>query len=176
MLFRSIEIWDSNLGWHLSSEPERFAATVVSRANEQSLEAMETLKAFSRGWVEDDPAAAAAWSLSLTDPNSMNVAIGGLVESWMRFDPDSTLGWADALPVGAARDAASQALVTALMDEDPEVAWHWVEAIADSGQREETYQQLAVNWEDAPEAFHLAHQRAREEAGLPPIEQEGGDR
>ena len=62
------------------------------------------------------------------------------------------------------------------MDEDPEVAWHWVEAIADSGQREETYQQLAVNWEDAPEAFHLAHQRAREEAGLPPIEQEGGDR
>lgn len=62
-------------------------------------------------WVEQDPEAAADWSLSLQGSPAESEATNGVVSRWVRNDPDAATQWAINLPRGAVRDNALSLLI-----------------------------------------------------------------
>lgn len=167
-----VEIWTEHLGWSLSRDPETYASFVVERAAEAN---PAILHAFAQGWADDDPQAAAVWVLSLDDSKGMESAMSGLIEEWVKFDPDPMLDWVGKLPEGNVKESASESLVKALINEEPIMALEWANSITDPVRRAKSYENIAKQWEDAPEYFQEAHRRIRQEAGLPPLEEQGGE-
>jgi hypothetical protein len=93
--------------------------------------------ALSRTWAASDPAAAAKWAQSLTDPRQHTGALSAAVGSWVTSEPFEAAQWIDGLPAGSDRDLGAQSLAAALSKSQPENAWAWAQSIQDKERRRE---------------------------------------
>jgi hypothetical protein len=73
-------------------------------------ELSEVAARVAASWAERDPAAAAAWVLSLPPGGAANTATLNLALTWRRYDLPAAQAWVDQLPAGKARDQAVEHL------------------------------------------------------------------
>jgi hypothetical protein len=118
-----------------------------------------------RTWAGQDPAAAANWSLSLTDPEARSRSISQVMRQWTRDDPTAAASWTNALTPGGNQDTAIAALATSLAATDPQNAVNWARNIADETARNSTLQRISreVMWRDPTNGNAIL-----QAAGVPP--------
>ena len=83
-------------------------------------------------WARTDPAAAAAWTLSLPTYGARTGPLFAVSQAWASTDPRGARDWILSLPAGADRDTALRGLVGSI----PASGVPNVNAISLNGQRE----------------------------------------
>ncbi|MEP6698938.1 MAG: hypothetical protein ABJB09_04335 [Verrucomicrobiota bacterium] len=87
-------------------------------------------------WANQDPAAAAGWSLSLPDPEARARSLTQVMRDWGRQDPTASASWLNSMPPGATRDAAVAGLAQSIVSADPQTALRWIATISDETTRQ----------------------------------------
>ena len=94
-------------------------------------------------WADQDPVAAANWSLSLPDERARGQAIMQAVRDWGRDQPTAAANWIHSLPTGQARDTAVASLAFSMVNADPQTALGWVASMSDEQARQRTLQRMS---------------------------------
>jgi len=119
-------------------------------------------------WAKKDPVQAIAWTSSLPDELSVEVAETALSE-WHRYDPPAAQGYVEKMPAGEFRCYAVELLANEQFRVEPEAAIRWVESLApgldqDAGRRQLASALLDGNPERALDlALAIGHPVMREE-------------
>lgn len=118
-----------------------------------------------RTWAGQDPAAAANFSLSLSDPSAQSRSISQVMRQWAREDPTAAANWINALPQGSSHDAAVAAFAYTLAQNDPQYAVSWAQNIADETARNNALQRVSreVMWRNPTQGAAIL-----QAAGVPP--------
>ena len=80
----------------------------------------------AQNWATRDPAAAAAWVMSLNEPTARSAAIGSMVSTWASDQPDVAAAWVMGLPSGSDRTGALYQLGRSWASFDPVNAADWL--------------------------------------------------
>ena len=101
-------------------------------------------------WAQQDPLAAANWSLSLKEPEAQTRSIAQVMRQWARDDPNAVANWIYGLETGTSRDAAVAGLAQSLVVRDPQTALNWIGTITDESTRTRTLRRVsgAVMWRE----------------------------
>ena len=94
-------------------------------------------------WAQQDPVAAANWSLSLPDAEAQARSLSMVMRDWGRQDPTATANWIHSLPVGAQRDTAVAGLAQSLVSADPQTALGWIGTMTDEAARQRALQRVS---------------------------------
>jgi hypothetical protein len=113
----------------LSADAQRLAAASVARS-----------------WAERDPAAAANWAMTLSEPQASARACEVIAAAWAKRDFVKTTAWLDGLPTGEARDAAITSFTQVASGIDAQGALAWAGAVADPVQRDTVTEKLLQSW------------------------------
>lgn len=71
-------------------------------------------------WAQKDPAAAEAYALTITDPNTRAGALSGIASIRAQTNPDEALAWAENLATPNERNQAMTAVLRSLASKDPQ--------------------------------------------------------
>jgi hypothetical protein len=66
----------------------------------------------AREWTMSDPAAAANWATTLSDPSTQSRSLSQVAQVWAEQDPDAARQWLLGLTSGVARDAALEGYIS----------------------------------------------------------------
>jgi hypothetical protein len=100
-------------------------------------------------WVQDDPAAARQWVLSLPEGQTRSNSIRSMVDDLGDYDIKGAAEFVNALAAGKERDQAVASLVSDLGRQgDPESAFDWAASIGDASQRENQIRNTANQWKE----------------------------
>jgi hypothetical protein len=118
-----------------------------------------------RTWAGQDPAAAANWALSLSDPTAQSRSISQVMRQWAREDPIAAANWINALPPGGSHDSAVAALASSIAATDPQYAVSWAQNIADENARNSALRRVSreVMWRNPTNGAAIL-----QAAGVPP--------
>ncbi len=94
-------------------------------------------------WAQQDPVAAANWSLSLPDAEAQARSLSMVMRDWGRQDPTATANWIHGLPVGAQRDTAVAGLAQSMAYADPQTALGWIGTMTDEAARQRALQRVS---------------------------------
>lgn len=162
--------WNRELGETLGRDGGDYAPLVATLPLDTS---REVVHAFAQKWAEQNPEAVAEWLESLPAEAGQQVAAEGLADGWVRYDADAATAWAESLSDGSVRDVVAESISYWFSMGHSADAWRWAEAITDPKIRAKAYNQVAIYWRiDVPEKFRAAHDKARQEAGLPAYERQ----
>ncbi|CAN5494292.1 hypothetical protein BH23VER1_BH23VER1_24110 [soil metagenome] len=88
--------------------------------------------------AQADPAGAARWVATLTDPDSRAYGTQNVVDAWARVDPAAAASYVNTLPTGTlVRDRAAFALAERTLAHDPDGALTWIESVGGDDLRRE---------------------------------------
>ena len=130
-----------------------------------------------RTWAGQDPAAAANWSLSLSDAGAQSRSLSQIMRQWARENPTAAANWINALPQGSSYDAAVAAFAQSLVQSDPQYAINWAQNIADETARNNALRRVSreVMWRHPTDGAAIL-QAAGIPANLIPPSRERGRR
>ena len=131
------------IGTLAKKEPQRAVALLAELPAERQPDAAGNL---ADSWVQDDPDAAAAWAVQLSENDVRIRAISSIVSHMAQEDLAKTAGWLEKLPPGASRDRAITSFVNRAEDTDPESAVAWAASISEESTRNGTIQNVARSW------------------------------
>ena len=94
-------------------------------------------------WVQQDPLAAANWSLSLSDSDAQLRSLSQVMRDWGRQDPTGTANWIHTLPAGMQHDTAVAGFAESMAFSDPQNALNWIGTITDDATRQRALQQIS---------------------------------
>ena len=101
--------------------------------------------ALASRWSQDDPAAAAAFAITVEHNSTRLKAAGQVARNWLRLDSFFASAWIDKLPVGPVRDAAVEELIEHVRPGDPDSALEWAQSLDDPGARARMVQVVLEN-------------------------------
>ncbi len=99
-----------------------------------------------RRWAEADPAAAAAWSLSLEEGPSREAALQQVAVTWANLDLASALDWIDGIAESEDRERATCAAGYEVARTDPVVALEIASHLAPSAARDDLLIHALSQW------------------------------
>jgi hypothetical protein len=160
--------WNRDLGETLGRDGGDYAPLVAALPADVTC---DVTRAFTRKWAEQNPEAVVEWVETLPAEAARQVAAEGLADGWVRYDADAATAWAESLPDGSVRDVVAESVSYWFSMGHSADAWHWADSITNPEMRAKAYNQVAIYWRtNVPEEFRAAHDKARQEAGLPAYE------
>jgi hypothetical protein len=102
-------------------------------------------------WAQQDPVAAANWSLSLSDSEAQLRSLSQVMRDWGRQDPTGTANWIHTLPAGVQHDTAVAGFAESMAFADPQNALNWIGTITDDAVRQRALQARVDGWQKTVE-------------------------
>jgi hypothetical protein len=100
-------------------------------------------ESIARGWAEQTPEEAIAWTATLPAGEARNRAAAAIASKWAAKDAPGAGAWITAMPPGAERDRAAGSFAVAIAEQFPWEAWDWALSIEDAGERTRAATQAA---------------------------------
>jgi RNA polymerase sigma factor (sigma-70 family) len=101
------------------------------------------IESIARGWADQAPEEAIAWTATLTPGEARNGAAAAIASKWAARDVPGASAWITELPLGPERDRAAGAFAVAIAEQFPREAWDWALSIEDTGERTRAATQAA---------------------------------
>lgn len=162
---------DSYAGRHLGPDAwtvETLNEAIALLSDGSALPSLARSRNLAVAWAKKDPAQALAWSSSLPDELSVEVAETAL-SAWHRYDPPAAQGYVEKMPAGEFRCYSVELLTREQFRVDPEAAIRWADSLPpgpakDAGRRQLASALLDKNPERALDiAMAIGHPVMREE-------------